>query len=187
MVYCVWYIINMILMVKPDENDIILITTDHVNNNEKKLWKNGVLTLTDNYFDIMSLWHIWLLKFYVDDIPIRVYKNNAKLGVSYPSKPMRVIGSLWNPESWVSNGIKTDWSQAPFKAKFQDFKIHGCTTVGNKNCHSSKFWWNSKKYQGLNVREQRAYQDIRRKYMTDDYCSDRSRHPKTPPECRRNI
>ena len=37
MVYCVWYIINMILMVKPDENDIILITTDHVNNNEKKL------------------------------------------------------------------------------------------------------------------------------------------------------
>ena len=140
-----------------------------------------------NYFDIMSLWHIWLLKFYVDDIPIRVYKNNAKLGVSYPSKPMRVIGSLWNPESWVSNGIKTDWSQAPFKAKFQDFKIHGCTTVGNKNCHSSKFWWNSKKYQGLNVREQRAYQNIRRKYMTDDYCSDRSRHPKTPPECRRNI
>ena len=47
MVYCVWYIINMILMVKSDENDIILITTDHVNNNEKKLWKNGVLTLTD--------------------------------------------------------------------------------------------------------------------------------------------
>ena len=123
----------------------------------------------------------------MDDIPIRVFENNAKIGVSYPSKPMRVIGSLWNPESWASNGIKTDWSQAPFKTKFQDFKIHGCTqTGGNKNCHSSKLWWNSKKYQSLNVREQRAYQNVRRKFMTYDYCSDRSRHPKTPPECRRN-
>lgn len=178
------------LIVKPDESDVISITVDHVNNNvKKKLWKNGVLTLADKIIlNIMSLWHIWLLRFYVDDIPIRVFKNKAKLGVSYPSKPMRVIGSLWNPESWASNGIKTDWSQAPFKAKFQDFKIHGCTlqTRGNKNCHSSKLWWNSKKYQSLNVREQREYQNVRRKYMTYDYCSDRSRHPKTPLECRRN-
>ncbi|KAM4107670.1 hypothetical protein ACJW30_04G162100 [Castanea mollissima] len=148
-----------------------------------KLWFNP----TKHFHSYKILWNQFRVVFYVDDIPIRVFKNNAKLGVSYPSKPMRVIGSLWNPESWASNGIKTDWSQAPFKAKFQDFNIHGCTlqTRGNKNCHSSKLWWNGKKYQSLNVREQRAYQNVRRKYITYDYCSDRSRHPKTPPECRR--
>ncbi|GMY15129.1 xyloglucan endotransglucosylase/hydrolase protein 2 [Fagus crenata] len=126
--------------------------------------------------------------FYVDGIPIRVFKNNTKIGVNYPSQPKQVEGSLWNAEGWASNGTKTDWSQAPFKANFQEFNIHGCTlqTVDNKQCYSPKFWWNSKKYQSLNAHEQRAYENVREKYMTYDYCSDRSRSPKSSPECQSN-
>jgi xyloglucan:xyloglucosyl transferase len=124
----------------------------------------------------------------VDDIPIRVFKNNTKIGVSYLSQPMQVEGSLWNGEGWASNGRKIDWSQAPFKADFQRFNVDGCVlqTLDTMQCYSSNFWWNSEKYQTLDVNEQREYENARNKYMNYDYCSDRTRYPQTPPECQSN-
>ena len=43
----------------------------------------------------------------MDDVPIRVFKNNTELGVDYPSEAMGIEGSLWNGESWATDGGKT--------------------------------------------------------------------------------
>lgn len=138
---------------------------------------------------IVFHWDIFgFVRFYVDDLPIRVFKKNIKIGVGYPSQPMQVEGSLWNGEGWASNGSKTEWTQEPFKASFQGFNIDGCSlqTFDTEQCHSSNLWWNSLKYQSLNSHEQRKYENVREKYMDYDYCSDRTRYPHIPPECQIN-
>ncbi|KAI8523244.1 hypothetical protein RHMOL_Rhmol13G0058500 [Rhododendron molle] len=129
-----------------------------------------------------------IIRFYVDDIPIRVFKNNANIGVSYPTQPMQIEASLWDGESWATDGgqTKTNWSQAPFKAHFQGFNIDGCpssSTTPQGQCYSPNFWWNQEKYWNLDSNQQKAYENVRNNYMTYDYCSDRPRYPKPPAEC----
>ncbi|KAJ1397468.1 Transferase [Sesbania bispinosa] len=46
-----------------------------------------------------------ILLFYVDNIPIRVYKNKSNIGVGYPSKPMQIQATLWDGDSWATNGV----------------------------------------------------------------------------------
>lgn len=126
-------------------------------------------------------------RFYVDNIPIRVYKNEN--GVSYPSKPMQVEASLWNGDDWATDGGRTkiNWSNSPFIAHFQDFSLSGCNIDGRSNnvaaCESSNYWWNEGKYQRLSSYEQKIYEHVRKKYMNSDYCTDRSRYPTPPREC----
>jgi xyloglucan:xyloglucosyl transferase len=105
-------------------------------------------------------------RFYVDNVPIRVFKNNRNIGVDYPSKPMNIEASLWDGDSWATDGgqTKTNWSYAPFKAHFQGFDISGCP-VQNSDV------------------QQRSYDNVRKKYVNYDYCSDRPRYPTPPPEC----
>ena len=132
-------------------------------------------------------------RFFVDDIPIRVFKNNTiSKGVDYPSKPMKIEASLWDGDSWATDGgqTKINWTYAPFKAHFQGFHVDGCSVQSNSNkvnrdCYleSNKYFWNTKRYQMLNLDQQRAYDKVRKTYMNYDYCSDRSRYPTPPPEC----
>lgn len=127
-------------------------------------------------------------RFFIDDIPIRIFKNNGHKGVGYPTKAMQVIVSLWDGSSWATDGgrEKVNWSSAPFQAHFQDFNIDGCVSTPdspNKECYSQKHWWNTEKHWLLNAQQQKAYDDIRKKFMTYDYCADRNRYPYPPPEC----
>lgn len=130
-------------------------------------------------------------RFLVDDIPIRVYKNNTSKGVDYPLKPMKIEASLWDGDSWATDGgqTKTNWAYAPFKAHFQGFHVNGCSVQMNSNnangeCYSeNKYFWNRRSYQRLDSDQQRAYEKVRKTYMNYDYCSDRSRYPTPPPEC----
>ncbi|KAF5743686.1 putative xyloglucan endotransglucosylase/hydrolase protein 1-like [Tripterygium wilfordii] len=126
---------------------------------------------------------------FVDDVPIRVFKNMPDSGVSYPSQPMHVTGSLWNAEGWASGGIPTDWSQGPFKAYFQGFDVTGCPLEDANNrqaCYASDLWWNGKNYWQLNPQQQALLDRSRKSYMTYDYCTDKSRYPQPPPECQYN-
>ncbi len=126
-------------------------------------------------------------RFYVDNVPIRVFKNNRNIGVDYPSKPMNIEASLWDGDSWATDGgqTKTNWSYAPFKAHFQGFDISGCPVQNSdvQQCYSSKYSWNLEKYWKLGPQEQRSYDNVRKKYVNYDYCSDRPRYPTPPPEC----
>ncbi|KAJ9565060.1 hypothetical protein OSB04_001026 [Centaurea solstitialis] len=150
-----------------------------------------------HYYKI--LWNQRHIVFFVDDIPIRIHKNNKikhgkpiqgnKLkGIGYPKRPMQVVVSLWDGSDWATDGgqSKANWAHEPFQAHFQDFNIDGCPsvpTVSNKDCYSSRYWWNRKKYRDLDQRQLRAYENVRKKYMDYDYCTDRRRYPIPHPEC----
>ncbi|XP_059625210.1 xyloglucan endotransglucosylase/hydrolase protein 2-like [Cornus florida] len=141
---------------------------------------------TADYHTYKILWNQHQIVFYVDNIPVRVFKNNTKIGVSYPTQAMQLEVSLWNGDSWATDGgqTKTNWSYAPFKANFEGFDIGGCSNNNNvENCYSENYWWNREKYWKLETTEQSAHEGVRNKYMTYDYCSDRPRFPVPPPEC----
>ncbi|ESQ37111.1 hypothetical protein EUTSA_v10002629mg [Eutrema salsugineum] len=148
------------------------------------LWFNPI----KHYHTYGILWNPYQIVFYVDNIPIRVYKNEK--GVSYPSKPMQVEASLWNGDDWATDGgrTKVNWSYSPFIAHFQDFSgLSGCYIDGRSNdvaaCGSSNYWWNAGKYQRLSGYEQKIYEHVRNKYMNYDYCTDRNKYQSPPREC----
>lgn len=90
---------------------------------------------------ILARYFNWVFRFFVDNIPIRVFKNNTRLGARYPSQEMSVEGSIWNGESWASSGKKIEWSQAPFQAHYQEFGIYGCPFGANCSSESQLYWW----------------------------------------------
>ncbi|KDP26372.1 hypothetical protein JCGZ_17530 [Jatropha curcas] len=139
---------------------------------------------TKDFHSYRILWNQHQIVFFVDEIPIRVFNNNTKFGVSYPSHPMKVEASLWDGDSWATDGgqTKTNWSNAPFKAHFLGFDISGCSSK-IQQCLSPNYWWNVQKYWKLDLAQQRAYENVRNKFLTYDYCFDRPRFPVTPPEC----
>ena len=125
--------------------------------------------------------------FYVDEVPIRVYKNNAAKRIPYPTmQAMGVYSTLWEADDWATRGglEKIDWSKAPFYAYYKDFDIEGCPVPGPANCASNPSnWWERAAYQSLNAVEARRYRWVRMNHMIYDYCKDKSRYPVTPTEC----
>ena len=126
-------------------------------------------------------------RFFVDGTPIRVFKNNTNIGVNYPMHPLQIEATIWNAP-WADDGNPVNWSQAPFQAHYQGFGIDGCSTqiTNAQECASSNLWRNNKKYWKLDPHQQLAYENVRKKYMVYDYCSDKNRYPKIPPECQIN-
>ncbi|KAF8400263.1 hypothetical protein HHK36_013560 [Tetracentron sinense] len=132
-------------------------------------------------------WNRRHIVFYVDDVPIRVYKNNEAKGVSYPNmQPMGIYSTLWEADNWATRGglEKIDWSKAPFYAYYKDFDIESCTVTGLSGC-AKKFnnWWDAPSYQQLDPVQARKYRWVRVNHMVYDYCTDKSRNPVPPPEC----
>lgn len=123
----------------------------------------------------------------MDEIPIRVLKNNIEKGGSYPTQAMKRIGTIWT-STWASNGKPVNWKSAPFQAHYRGFQIHACQSQTHHNhnhndeeeeeeeCHSSKFWWNHEKYWTLDSLQLEAYNKVRNQYMNYDYCS-KSKNP----------
>ncbi|KAL1824203.1 hypothetical protein ACET3Z_010981 [Daucus carota] len=133
------------------------------------------------------LWNHNMVVFYVDDVPIRVYKNNEARGIPFPkSQPMGVYSTLWEADDWATRGgiEKIDWSKAPFLSYYKDFDIEGCPVPGPAACASNvRNWWEGAAYKQLSPIEARRYRWVRMNHMTYDYCTDKSRYPNTPPEC----
>ncbi|PNX74655.1 xyloglucan endotransglucosylase/hydrolase [Trifolium pratense] len=76
------------------------------------------------------------IRWYVDSMPIQVFRNYENKGLSYPNKQgMRVYTSLWNADNWATKGglVKTNWSNAPFKVGFHHFRasINQCASNVN--------------------------------------------------------
>ncbi|KMT05645.1 hypothetical protein BVRB_7g167810 [Beta vulgaris subsp. vulgaris] len=143
---------------------------------------------TADFHTYKILWNQHHIVFFVDNIPIRYFKNNTRLGVSYPSKPMKIDASIWDGSSWATDGGQTKiiWEHAPFRAYFKGFNVNGCSVSNGGSidpCNYDQFWWNSKRYWELNPTEQKAYKIVKHHYLTYDYCVDKTRHPVPPPEC----
>ena len=125
-------------------------------------------------------------RFYVDDIPIRVYKNLTYRQVEYPSQGMQVRATLWDRDSWATEGgrQKLNWTCAPFVAEFLGFSIDGCEiTTTHVACSSMDWWWNDAIYKELTPSQESAYQSVVKKYVYYDYCLDKARFTVPPPEC----
>ncbi|KAL2246812.1 UNVERIFIED_CONTAM: putative xyloglucan endotransglucosylase/hydrolase protein 6 [Sesamum indicum] len=133
------------------------------------------------------LWNHHHVVFSVDEVPIRVYKNNEAKGVPFPKfQPMAVYSTLWEADDWATRGglEKIDWSKAPFYAYYKDFDIEGCLAPGPTSCASNlNNWWEGAAYQELNPDQARRYHWVRMNHMIYDYCTDKARYPVTPPEC----
>ncbi|CAN1333935.1 Xyloglucan endotransglucosylase protein 34 [Linum perenne] len=128
-------------------------------------------------------------QFFVDDVPIRVFKNLKNLGVKFPfDQPMKIYSSLWNADDWATRGglEKTDWSKAPFVAAYKGFHIDGCeASVQAKFCATQgKRWWDQKEFQDLDAQQYRRIRWVREKFTIYNYCTDRVRYPSMPPECK---
>ncbi|XP_050216100.1 xyloglucan endotransglucosylase/hydrolase protein 2-like [Mercurialis annua] len=162
------------------------VITNGIGNREQriKLWFDPA----SKFHSYRILWNRFQIVFYIDNYPIRVFKNKHRLGVGFPSQPMQVLASVWDGDSWATDGGRTkiNWSYAPFTAGFRSFGINGCAAKSGSNmkhCNSDKFWWNRQKFWQLNSSQQKVYESIKKKFMTYDYCTDRNRIPNTPPEC----
>ncbi|KAJ9565059.1 hypothetical protein OSB04_001025 [Centaurea solstitialis] len=143
---------------------------------------------TADFHYYKMLWNQHQIVFFVNDVPIRVFKNNTNKGVRYPIGPMQVMVSLWDGSDWATDGgtAKANYSNGPIQAHFQDFDIDGCpsTPTGpNKDCYSSNYWWNNEEYRQLNPDKLKVYDTMKKKHTTYDYCTDTGRYPTPPPEC----
>ncbi|KAH7852387.1 hypothetical protein Vadar_024253 [Vaccinium darrowii] len=137
------------------------------------------------------LWNHHHVVFSVDEIPIRVYKNNEAKGIPFPKfQPMGVYSTLWEADDWATRGglEKINWSNAPFNAYMKDFELEGCPVPGPSTCPSSPSnWWEGGAYQQLSPAQARSYRWVRMNHLIYDYCTDKSRYPVTPPECQAGI
>lgn len=146
---------------------------------------------TAGFHNYSILWNHKQIVFWVDSIPIRVFKNNEKAaGVPYPnSRPMRIISTLWNGDDWATDGgkVKIDWSKAPFVASYENFEVDACTVSSDSSQPCVNNWWEQSEFQSLNRYELARLHWVRKKHMTYDYCHDKSgRVSVTPAECALN-
>ncbi|KAL1826156.1 hypothetical protein ACET3Z_012934 [Daucus carota] len=125
------------------------------------------------------LWNPYMVVFYVDKVPIRVFKNYKDKGLNYISNPMHTEASVWTAD-WAGT---VDWNQGPFITSYRRFGIDGCAsqnTSMNQECLSPDLPWNSQK--DLSPREQMMHQRFRETNVVYDYCLDKERQP-NHPEC----
>ncbi|MCL7023472.1 hypothetical protein MKW94_020501 [Papaver nudicaule] len=139
------------------------------------------------------LWNMHQIAFFVDDVPIRIFKNSKDLGVRFPfNQPMKIYSSLWNADDWATRGglEKTDWSKAPFIASYTQFHVDGCDAASPQSAQvcstRGRMWWDQKAFQDLDGIQYRKLRWVREKFTIYNYCVDKSRFPKPPPECGRD-
>ncbi|XP_015057320.1 xyloglucan endotransglucosylase/hydrolase protein A-like [Solanum pennellii] len=146
---------------------------------------------TKDYHTYSVLWNLHQIVFFVDEYPIRVFKNNKNLGVKFPfDQSMKIYSSLWEADDWATRGglEKIDWSNAPFVASYKGFHIDGCeSSVNAKFCaNQGKSWWDQKEFQDLDKTQWRLLRRVRDKYTIYNYCTDKKRFSTMPIECKRN-
>ncbi|GER37306.1 xyloglucan endotransglucosylase/hydrolase 28 [Striga asiatica] len=108
------------------------------------------------------------ITFYVDGVPIRHVAGDVA-GEDFPSKAMRVYGTIWDGSSWATEGglYKVDHRYGPFVAEYSGFLMGGGDWVGLE----------------LGREEQARMEGFRRRWMTYSYCYDKKRYAVALPEC----
>lgn len=128
-------------------------------------------------------WGPDMITYYVDGIPIRHVTKVPSMRDEFPSKEMRLYGTIWNGSDWATNGgkYKMDMSYGPFVAKYSGFVMNGCAfneTGAARDCGEG-----GPEIRGLTREERVRMNGFRRKWMTYSYCYDKKRYPVALPEC----
>ncbi|GMH19365.1 hypothetical protein Nepgr_021206 [Nepenthes gracilis] len=144
---------------------------------------------TEDFHSYSILWNNEQLLFFVDEVPIRVYKNNGKPNNFFPNeKPMYLFSSIWNADDWATRGglEKTDWKKALFVSSYKDFNVDGCqwedpypacvsTTTENR--------WDQYPAWHLSETQKLDFAWVKRNLVIYDYCEDTKRYPTPLEEC----
>lgn len=144
---------------------------------------------TQDYHTYSILWNNHQIVFFVDKVPIRVYRNNGKPNNFFPNKkPMYMFSSIWNADDWATRGgiEKTDWKKAPFISSYKKFKADGCRwKQPYPECVSTTtdHWWDQYDAWTLTDNQNMDNSWVGRNLVIYDYCKDHQRYPDTPPEC----
>ncbi|KAI3781801.1 hypothetical protein L2E82_11827 [Cichorium intybus] len=153
-----------------------------------KLWFDP----TTDFHNYTIHWNPTAVVWYVDSIPIRVFRNYRSEGIGYPDEQgMQVYSSLWNADNWATRGglVKIDWTRAPFMAGLRRFNARACKWNGPVSVFQCALptpgnWWTSPVYKQLNWDQQGKMKWVRDNYMIYDYCTDYKRFNwKMAPEC----
>ncbi|GJR97826.1 probable xyloglucan endotransglucosylase/hydrolase protein 26 [Tanacetum coccineum] len=153
-----------------------------------KLWFDP----TANYHNYTIHWNPTEVVWYVDSVPIRVFRNYQSQGIAYPNQQgMRVYSSLWNADNWATRGglVKIDWTAAPFVANYRRFRARACKWNGPVSISQCAIptranWWTSNAYKQLTVSQQGQLKWVRDNRMIYNYCTDYKRFKgQMPPEC----
>ncbi|KAM7260367.1 hypothetical protein ACFE04_016108 [Oxalis oulophora] len=147
---------------------------------------------TADYHNYTIHWNPTEIVWYVDSMPIRVYRNYENEGIAFPNKQgMKVYSSLWNADNWATRGglDKIDWTKEPFVAKFRQFRARSCKWTGVASISqcavkSSANWWTSPVYSQLSSSKLGQLNWVRANHMIYDYCKDTKRfNGQMPLEC----
>lgn len=153
----------------------------------------NVHTMCQMSFYIYDVYiYIILIRFQVDEVPIRVFENKEAKGIPYlKSQAMGIHGSLWNGEDWATKGgtVKTNWSHAPFVVTFGSFEVDACALSSEvddplvKCGKKGQFWWDKSASKKLDKKKKNQIKSVQNKYMVYDYCKDTARFTQMPKEC----
>uniref|UniRef100_A0A5B6YTH0 Xyloglucan endotransglucosylase/hydrolase n=1 Tax=Davidia involucrata TaxID=16924 RepID=A0A5B6YTH0_DAVIN len=130
-----------------------------------------------NFHTYSILWNSEQIIFYVDDTPIRVFKNLKSPDVPFPTYyPMQVSFDIWN------NNVPE--KKAPLTATLRNFSADACVWSSQSSRCNSLGTWRSQMldFHGIN-----KLKWVQRKFMIYNYCADKARFPHGPPqECSAN-
>jgi xyloglucan:xyloglucosyl transferase len=85
--------------------------------------------------------------------------------------------------------VKTDWSNAPFKGVFHNFRARACkwneaASINQRASNVKANSWTSSVYKQLSYGKIRQLNWVRKNFMTCDYCKDYTRfNAHIPHEC----
>ncbi|GJP39798.1 hypothetical protein CLOM_g24139 [Closterium sp. NIES-68] len=91
------------------------------------------------YHRYSILWSPSAVTWFVDSIPIRIaYRRN---GPAFPSKPLRIRGSIWDSSEW--SALKSNFNNGPITVSFKNFNIQGCRVSSRRipSCATYKAGW----------------------------------------------
>lgn len=149
------------------------------------LWFDPTL----DFHSYSILWNNHQIVFFVDEVPIRVYKNANYTNNFFPNtKPMYLFSSIWNADSWATRGglVHTNWSYAPFVSSYTGFSVSACQWVDpSPAClsNTTSYWWDQYNAWQLSAKQLLDYAWVQRNLVNYDYCQDTKRYPMLPEEC----
>lgn len=143
------------------------------------------------FYYFINFIFMMMIRFLVDDIPIREFVNKERRGIPYPkNQAMGIHASLWNADDWATQGgrVKTNWTHAPFIVTFESLEIDACegrdVDPVAKCGKSGQFWWDKPVVKEENRRRRKQLKWVRHNFLVYDYCQDVDRFSQAlPTEC----